>query len=356
MEPVRGQHRKAQESLPEIHEKIAKATEFLRDKLYARKEQERLNQLLREIEEIGYDEAAHRQIHEELERLSQAQVQHDRLTQAEDRIEGAQRVVEGLQGNIEDRLQSQQDTKTEQERLAEEVGKLQDVVEQIAHLEGKIRTVRKNREDLLSQRGGVQSRYEHCVLLEEERSGVKEELSKARKDRDVYEKLAVAFGKDGIQALIIEGAIPEIEEEANEILGRLTDNRTQITIEPLRDLKSGGTKETLDIKISDEMGTRNYELYSGGEAFRTDFSLRIALSKLLAKRAGTRLRTLVIDEGFGTQDVQGLEHLVEAIQSISDDFDKIIVVTHLEALKNAFPVRIEVVKHPDTGSTYEVIG
>ena len=120
--------------------------------------------------------------------------------------------------------------------------------------------------------------------------------------------------------------------------------------------KSGGTKETLDIKISDEMGTRNYELYSGGEAFRTDFSLRIALSKLLAKRAGTRLRTLVIDEGFGTQDAQGLEHLVEAIQSISDDFDKIIVVTHLEALKNAFPVRIEVVKHPDTGSTYEVIG
>jgi exonuclease SbcC len=356
LESVRGQHRKARERLPEIHEKITKATEFLRDKLYAQKEQERLAQLMGEIGEIGYEEERHRQIHEELEQLSESRVRRDRLTQAEQRLEGAQRVVEGLGHTIEDRIRSRQDTKTEQERLVEEVGKLREVEEQIARFEEQIRATRKNREELLIRRGGVQSRTEHCVRLEESRGGVKADLRKARKDRDVYEKLTIAFGKDGIQALIIEGAIPEIEEEANDILGRLTENRTQISIEPLRDLKSGGTKETLDIKISDEMGTRSYELYSGGEAFRTDFALRIALSKLLAKRAGTRLRTLVIDEGFGTQDTQGLEHLIQAIQSISEDFDKIIIVTHLEILKNAFPVRIEVVKHPDTGSTYAVIG
>jgi exonuclease SbcC len=69
----------------------------------------------------------------------------------------------------------------------------------------------------------------------------------------------------------------------------LTNNSTQISIESLRDLKSGGIKETLDIKISDELGIRDYELYSGGEAFRIDFSLRIALSKLLTRRAGTKL-------------------------------------------------------------------
>ena len=86
-----------------------------------------------------------------------------------------------------------------------------------------------------------------------------------------------------------------------------------------------------------------------------NFALRIALSKLLAHRAGTRLRSLIIDEGFGTQDSQGLEYLVEALQSIQDDFEKIIVVTHLERLKNAFPARIEVIKHPDIGSLYEVV-
>ena len=103
------------------------------------------------------------------------------------------------------------------------------------------------------------------------------------------------------------------------------------------------------------MGTRPYEMYSGGEAFRTNFALRIALSKLLAHRAGTRLLTLVIDEGFGTQDAEGLEFLIEALQGIRDDFEKIIVVTHLERLKDAFPARIEVVKQPETGSVFEVI-
>lgn len=163
------------------------------------------------------------------------------------------------------------------------------------------------------------------------------------------------FGKDGIQAYLIENAVPEIEDEANKILSRLTDNRTHISIESVKDLHSGGVKETLDIKISDELGTRSYEMYSGGEAFRVDFAIRIALSKLLAKRAGTKLKTLVIDEGFGTQDAYGLEQLVEAIKTISSDFEKILVITHLEVLKNAFPVRIEVEKYPDIGSQYQII-
>ena len=88
------------------------------------------------------------------------------------------------------------------------------------------------------------------------------------------------------------------------------------------------------------MGERKYELYSGGEAFRVNFAIRIALSKLLARRSGTPLQTLVIDEGFGTQDEEGLMHLIEAIQTISDEFEKVLVITHLDVIKNAFPVRI----------------
>jgi len=121
-------------------------------------------------------------------------------------------------------------------------------------------------------------------------------------------------------------------------------------METQRETKKGGMVETLDIKISDELGTRSYEMYSGGEAFRINFALRIALSKLLARRAGAPLPTLFIDEGFGTQDSSGLGKLVEAIHSIQDDFKKIIVITHLEELKDAFPVRIEVTKTGE-GST-----
>ena len=147
--------------------------------------------------------------------------------------------------------------------------------------------------------------------------------------------------------MIIEQAVPEIEEEANTLLARMTDNRMNVKFETQRDTKKGETIETLDIKISDELGTRNYEMYSGGETFRANFAIRIALSKLLARRAGARLQTLIIDEGFGTQDSRGRERLVEAINAISHDFEKILVITHIEELKDTFPVRIEVTKTPD---------
>jgi exonuclease SbcC len=94
-------------------------------------------------------------------------------------------------------------------------------------------------------------------------------------------------------------------------------------------------------------------MFSGGEAFRINFAIRIALSKLLARRAGAPLPTLIIDEGFGTQDSYGIDKLKEAIHSIRDDFDKILVITHIEELKDAFPVRINVVKTAQ-GSTLEV--
>ena len=111
--------------------------------------------------------------------------------------------------------------------------------------------------------------------------------------------------------------------------------------------------ETLDINIADELGTRNYEMFSGGEAFRINFAVRIALSKLLARRAGAPLPTLIIDEGFGTQDSTGIEKLKEAINYIQDDFDKILVITHMEEMRDAFPARIDVVKTAE-GSTIEV--
>ena len=152
----------------------------------------------------------------------------------------------------------------------------------------------------------------------------------------------------------MEETLPEIEQEANDLLARLTDNQASIKIESLKDLKRGGTKETLDIHIADAQGTRPYELFSGGEAFRIDFALRIALSKLLVRRAGTSLQTLIIDEGFGSQDEEGLARIMDALYAIQDDFEKIIIVSHLPTMKDQFPVHFYVQKDV-SGTAVQVI-
>src|SRR4029453_7979159 len=117
----------------------------------------------------------------------------------------------------------------------------------------------------------------------------------------VYGDLAYAFGRGGVQAMIIETAIPEIEAEANRILARMTDGRMHVKFETQRDSRTGsGGIEALDIKIADELGTRSYEMFSGGEGFRVNFAIRIALSRLLTTRAGTRLQRLVVAGGVGS--------------------------------------------------------
>lgn len=169
--------------------------------------------------------------------------------------------------------------------------------------------------------------------------------------------LEKAFGKDGIPALLIEQALPEIETHANEILDRLSSGEMSVsfvTQRQFKDKKREDRKETLDIVIQDAAGSREYELFSGGEAFRINFAIRLALSQVLARRAGARLQTLVIDEGFGSQDADGRQRLVEAINLVKPEFAKIMVITHLEELKDAFPARIEVTKLPK-GSQVEVL-
>ena len=66
------------------------------------------------------------------------------------------------------------------------------------------------------------------------------------------------------------------------------------------------------------------------------------------------MQLLVVDEGFGTQDAEGLERLVEAIKAIQDDFEKVLVITHIPEMKEVFPVRIEVRKTP-RGSRFQVV-
>jgi len=233
-------------------------------------------------------------------------------------------------------------------------------IQDMPRLEGEFNQAEKAFRELKDQERSyrdrlveIQTSLRRCTELESERQQHIKDMQLVAEEKGIYEELALAFSKKGIQAMIIDSALPEIEAEANRLLGRMTDNRMHLKIESQRDTKKGDTVETLDIKISDELGTRNYEMFSGGETFRVNFALRIALSKLLAKRAGAPLPTLIVDEGFGTQDSTGRGKLVEAINSIQDDFEKILVITHIEELKEAFEIRIEVTK-TEEGSTFSL--
>src|SRR3989344_8726393 len=120
--------------------------------------------------------------------------------------------------------------------------------------------------------------------LEKQKIINQEKKNNLEKEKEIYDELSLAFGKKGIQAMIIETSIPEIEDETNKLLEKLTEGRMKVALITQKETKTKvangekGLVETLDIIISDEMGERPYEMYSGGEAFRVNFAIRLAIS------------------------------------------------------------------------------
>jgi exonuclease SbcC len=276
--------------------------------------------------------------------LAHFETANQRLQAALERVDEERAALKDLQARQARWEEDLASDRAQCQGLAEGVGRLPEVTTLVAEKAGELEGLQAEASRARLALGAAQQKLDHCQHLAQERTRHEASRKQRAEEKAIFEELRLAFGKRGIQAMIIEAAIPEIEYEANQLLARMTDGRMHVRFETQRETLKGDTVETLDINIADELGTRPYELFSGGEAFRVNFAIRIALSKLLARRAGAQLQMLVIDEGFGTQDAEGRERLVEAINSVQDEFARILVITHIEELKDAFPVRIEVTK------------
>jgi exonuclease SbcC len=336
-------------------QQVARLEQTLASKQFSRAEQIELQSVNEQIVQLDFNPASYNQLRQQLQDHQHFERQHIELETARQQLAEARMTSQEL--NVrKQRFETDLATLEEEQRqFMQGLGNLDQIRSDLARTESLLQNLRHREGEERLALGRRQSQYEHCVQREIELNEKVTQRQQAHEERGLYGDLVQLFGKNGIQAIMIENAIPELEDEANHVLARISDNAMHLTLETQRDTRTGKVAETLDIKISDTLGTRNYELFSGGEAFRINFALRIALSKMLARRAGTRLRTLVIDEGFGTQDSQGLERLVEIIKAIQQDFAKFIVITHLRELKNAFGTHIEIKKDPLLGSTYQII-
>lgn len=349
--------RRAKE-LPARRQAWAKLDDQLKAKDFARPAQERLVQISAEQERLERAVQSLEDTQKELSRYRDAERRHLELGQAEAVLS----VEPARAREVEARLASRMEKMTKaQEQMNRLLEKIKDLPQFRAERDG-VALQLKGVQNVLSQTereiGDCEARLSRFAQLKTERTRWQTVRTEAALEKDNYKELQAAFGKKGVQALIIENALPEIQEAANELLQKMTAGAMSVQLLSQKERKTKTRSaaeaiETLDIILSDEMGQRPYEMYSGGEAFRVNFALRVALSKMLARRAGAPLQTLILDEGFGTQDPRGREAIVDALNSLGDDFALILCITHIEELKEAFPNRIEVVKGPN-GSTFSV--
>lgn len=344
LEQALAQAHEAEGELVGVRDALARHDGRLASGDYAPAERQALAQLAAALQELGYDRTAHQAAADRVAELAQFEAAQQRLATAVERREEERAALMQLRTRRERWARSVAEEREQRQSLAGDVARLPAAQRAVDDENKQVDALRAQSLQARQALGAAQQRLDACRSLVAERARRIEERQRLAQEKAVYDELRLAFGKKGVQAMIIESVIPEIESEANRLLARMTDGRMAVRFETQRETLAGDTVETLDIKIGDELGTRDYALFSGGEAFRVNFAIRIALSKLLARRAGAQLQMLVVDEGFGTQDAEGRERLVEAITSVQDDFARVLVITHIDELRDLFPVQIQVTK------------
>ncbi len=310
------------------------------------------------VEKLGYDAALHESYRKQEQASREVEQKHQQSLIAASRLEPLRREIETLRSQ---QKAARQEIRSLKEKVAGLEPRFQQAEEQLPDLEKIENRLHELIEEENQQRTVVGGAMQLLAVIKTQKERKKnlhsemKDISKGLVNLSLIEK---AFGRNGVQALLMEEALPQMQMQANEILSKLSSGAMSVRFETEReykDKKRDDKMQVLDILINDAEGVqRPYDLYSGGEMFRINFAVRLALSKVLAQRAGARLQMLVIDEGFGSQDAEGRQKLIEAINMIRPDFKKILVITHLEELKDAFPARIEVSK-THQGSQVEVI-
>ena len=312
-----------------------------------------LEEIEQNINELGFDPIENKILEEKLIKLNLYEDLYKQLSLAEKEIPEVQKNITDIEKlivsrninleTIDHEINDFDAKKKSGPEIKSDVQKLQNEFDNLLN-----QKIEKNARKL-----SIERQFEVYSTQKKELNKYENQLIEINNEYTLYDELSTYLGRTGVQALLIEASIPEIEKDANDLLEKMTNGEMFINLETQRQTQKGDTAETLDINVSDSRGMRSYETFSGGESFRINLALRIALSKLLARRAGCPLPTIFIDEGFGTQDNVGRERIIEVINQISSDFERVVVITHIEEIKEAFPVRIEVIK-TESGSTFEL--
>ncbi len=337
--------------------RLEEVQRLLEEDCFAPQLRQALAEIDAELKMIGYDAQAHQAARQKEQQGRASEARLRKLESAQAALAPLEREIQEIQAQIA-RLEEQ--VQRQQEEHDQSAAALAAAQAQAPDLHATERALLEIQQRENQQRMAVGAARQQVAVLDDlkaRRKALQAERELHARQVGYHRQLEMAFGKDGVPALLIEQALPQIEIRANDILDRLSSGSMSVRFEtqaPYKDRRREELRETLEIKISDSAGTRDYEMFSGGEAFRVNFAVRLALAEVLAQRAGARLQTLVIDEGFGSQDTQGRQRLIEAINLVRQDFSKILVITHIDELKDAFPNRIEVEK-TEQGSILRVI-
>jgi exonuclease SbcC len=293
-----------------------------------RQERERLAFRVREIQEsldalaASYDAARHQSVTAEIRRLEPLALQAERLRALSDR-------AAALAGDLEA-------ARVERAEAASHAAELAARLVSLGYNETVYRDTREAAALAERARGEaeialVRARGESAAAAE-----TLESVGRRRAERQAREREAEAAAAELAVHQELDRALTDLRTDLNaDLRPDLSDLASQF----LHDLTNGRYS---DLELDEDYVARVVEgsdtktVLSGGEEDVVNLALRLAISQMIAERAGQPLSLLVLDEILGSLDEERRGLVVELLRALADRFPQVILITHVEPMLEEF--------------------
>jgi len=234
------------------------------------------------------------------------------------------------------------ETRARVERLEELIGELEAMRSEIGFADSEYEQLRTDYEGAVerARRAELRETELRAVLqgAEEARGKVieaearyrerEESLRSLEKEFRYHDELDAALAQ--LRAELNARLRPELSQIASSFLTEITDSRyTSLEVD-----------EEYDILVLDEGEEK--PVISGGEEDIANLVIRLAVSQMIADRAGHPLSVLILDEVFGSLDLERRDNVIELLNRLSDRFEQVILITHIESIREGLDQVIQV--------------
>jgi exonuclease SbcC len=335
--------RELQREVGELERNLARIQSAVQERAQLSREitgkEQRHEQLTKELESIplGYDAARHEELRRETDRLAPLNDQATRLSTQLER-ESTLRT---------DRAR----TETEVQRLDARLAELVAARDAIRYSEQDYASLRdaqeaaaaesRDAEIAMAAANGELQNAERAVdsatRASQDLQRTQDKLDAMQRDKRLHDELDRAF--TDLRTDLNHALRPELSELASAFLAELTDHRySELELDDQYNivvLEDGHPKPVI----------------SGGEEDLANLVLRLAISQMIAERAGQSFSLLVLDEIFGSLDEVRRHNVVELLKRLQDRFEQVILITHIESVREGLDHVITIGYDEEAGSS-----
>ncbi len=299
-----------------------------------KKFQQKVDELQQQIDEIGeieFDPAEYEALLERyagLQKIREHALRLEAMVGREAEVEQKQQVLEQQQAQL---LQEMTRSQQQLEALGFEEKAYTQAMDAY---KGSLEHLNQLRNSLLEAGKALAAAQSRVQNLQEEIQRTKQQLEKAaeiKQEMLYFQALTEHLGQFRLR--LASRLRPLIAARASELL-RLTTSGRYSLLE---------LDEDYNISLYDQGQVFPLHRFSGGEQDLANLCLRVAISQVVAERSGKApVKFIVLDEIFGSQDVQRQNLILQALLQLQAHFRQIFIISHVETIKEVLPVIVQV--------------